>query len=183
MTASRHCITTIRPTPRRRSFQTPDCNGSTGRSLHQPREVGGRHESDRGIHREPESVSSHPPAAVTATVADGGSYHGSPSRLVLSLKAHRPLTSAPPVYRQLKRSFRPISDGGLARAYWPTGEENDTHTQAMAFTHMLMWIGQAKVGPVRCSRHLSHIHVRRLPRPQDGWLPARRAHRPCILDR
>src|SRR4030081_1250862 len=42
---------------------------------------------------------------------------------------------------------------------------------------------QAKVGPVRCPRHLSHIHVRRLPRPQDGWLPAGRAHRPCIMDR
>ena len=42
----------------------------------------------------------------------------------------------------------------------------------LAFKHMLMWIGQAKVGPVRCSRHLSHIHVRRLLRPQDGWLPA-----------
>jgi ATP adenylyltransferase len=57
------------------------------------------------------------------------------------------------------------------------------HTQPRALKHMLMWIGQAKVGPVRCSRHLSHLHLRRLPRPQDGRVPARRAHRPWLLDR
>jgi hypothetical protein len=26
----------------------------------------------------------------------------------------------------------------------------------MALKHMLMWIGQAKVGPIRCPSHLSH---------------------------
>ena len=38
---------------------------------------------------------------------------------------------------------------GLRELISSTGGENDTHTQAMAFKHMLMWIGQAKLAPRR----------------------------------
>ena len=30
----------------------------------------------------------------------------------------------------------------------------------MAFKHVLTWIGQATLPPIRCSRHLSYLHLR-----------------------
>jgi hypothetical protein len=57
---------------------------------------------------------------------------------------------------------------GLRDLIGSTAEENDTHTQAMAFKHMLMWIGQATLPPIRCPRHLSYLHLRRLPRPEEA---------------
>src|SRR6202022_1081868 len=71
---------------------------------------------------------------------------------------------------------------GLRELIGSTGGENDTHTQAMPTKPVHMWIGQAKVGPVRCPRHLSHLHLRGLPRPKDGRVPARRSARSSQLD-
>jgi hypothetical protein len=48
------------------------------------------------------------------------------------------------------------------------GEENETGCKAV-----LLRLRQDTLATIRRSRHLSHIHVRELPRPQDGRVPLR----------
>src|ERR1700738_4466784 len=82
------------------------------------------------------------------------------------------------------------ADLGFRQQWWVSGRsslqhggENDTHTEGMATKTVLLRLGQAVVAAIRCPWHLSHLHLRRLPRRQDGQVPAWCAHRSGVLDR